>query len=91
MLPPWAHGATAAAMLVGGCTIAPPETPAEALARRQLDCQVAGFTAGDSDFRLCLLLQQANERLAAVERRLTWIEQQVGFGGVPVVPGRRWW
>ena len=78
-------------ILAGGCTLPTPETPAEALTRRQASCTEEGFETGTSDFRLCVLLQQTNERLAAVERRLTWIEQQVGFSGVPVMPGRRWW
>ena len=57
----------------------PAETPAEALARRELSCTEAGFDGGTPDFRLCLMLQQTNERLAAVERRLTWLEQDPGF------------
>ena len=49
--------------------------PAEALTRRQTSCADAGFTADTPDFRLCLLLQQTNERLTAVERRLSALEQ----------------
>ena len=67
----------------------PPETPAEALARRELSCTEAGFEAGSPDFRLCLILQQTNERLAAVERRLTWLEQDFGFARPYFGPG--WW
>ena len=37
----------------------------------RLSCTEAGFEADTPDFRLCLLLQQTNERLAAVERRLS--------------------
>lgn len=62
-------------VLAGGCTLPTPETPAEALTRRQASCTEEGFEAGTPDFRLCVLLQQTNERLAAVERRLGALEQ----------------
>ena len=78
-----------AAGLLAGCTTAPPETPAEALARRELSCTEAGFEVATPDFRLCLILQQTNERLAAVERRLTWLEQDSGFSRPFFGPG--WW
>lgn len=76
-------------LLLGGCATQPPETPAEMAARRELACQAAGFTPDSPDLRLCLLLQQTNERLAAVEQRLTWIEQQMSLGGRPFGPV--WW
>ena len=81
--------ALAALAMLAGCTTVPPETPAEALARRELSCTEAGFEAATPDFRLCLILQQTNERLAAVERRLTWLEQDVGFSRPYFGPG--WW
>jgi hypothetical protein len=62
-------------ILAGGCTLPTPESPAEALTRRQASCTEEGFESGTSDFRLCVLLQQTNERLAAVERRLGALEQ----------------
>lgn len=67
---------------LGGCAV-PVETPAEAQARRAVSCEEAGFTRGSPDFRLCILLQEANERLDAVERRLRFIEQDVRFAGPP--------
>ncbi len=76
-------------LLLGGCALPPVETPAETAARREIACQAAGFTPDSPDLRLCLLLQQTNERLAAVEHRLTWIEQQMSFGGRPYGPS--WW
>lgn len=77
--------------LLAGCAVPPAETPVEAQARRGQSCEEAGFTAGSEDYRLCILLQQTNERLAAVERRLGWIEQDVRFGP-PYYPGRfGWW
>ena len=75
--------------LLAGCTTAPPETPAEALARRELSCKEAGFEAASPDFRLCLILQQTNERPAAVERRLTWLEQEARLPRPFFGPG--WW
>lgn len=76
-------------LLFAGCALPPRETPEEALARRSQNCKEAGFAEGGENYRLCLLLQQTNERLADVERRLAWIEQDVRFGP-PFYPGR-WW
>lgn len=78
------------ALLLGGCTLPAQETPAETAARRQVACEAAGFTPDSPDLRLCLLLQQTNERLATVEQRLTWIEQQMSLGGRPFGPPG-WW
>ena len=61
----------------------------QALVRRQLDCTELGFAEGTPDFRLCVLLQQTNEHLASVDRRLTWIEQNTRFSR-PYF-GRGWW
>jgi hypothetical protein len=76
-------------VLVAGCAVAPPETPAEAAARREVSCTAFGFTVDTPDFRLCLLLQQTNERLAAVEQRLSWVEQNTRLPGPYFGPG--WW
>lgn len=67
---------------LAGCAV-PVETPAEAQARRAVGCEESGFTRDSPDFRLCILLQEANERLDAVERRLRFIEQDVRFAGPP--------
>ena len=80
---------TLLSLLLAGCTAPPAETPAEELARRQVSCTEAGFTADTADFRLCLLLQQTNERLAAVEQRLRWIEQDTSLRGPYFGPD--WW
>ena len=81
------HPALLLAALLAGCATVPPETPAEATARRGLSCTEAGFEADTPDFRLCLLLQQTNERLAAVERRLGWIEQDASLLAALSRPG----
>lgn len=78
------------AMALAGCAALPqPETPEQALTRRTATCQQAGIGESTPEFRLCLLLQQTNERLDAVERRLSWIEQDVRFP--PPYYGRYWW
>jgi hypothetical protein len=75
--------------LLTGCAVTPPETPAEMQARREVSCKEAGIAEGTPDFRLCLILQQTNERLAAVERRLTWLEQETTLPRPYFGPG--WW
>ena len=66
-------------LTLAGCATAPPETPAERVARQGADCTAAGFQRDTEAYRLCLLLQEQNERLAALERRLAFIEQDVRF------------
>lgn len=66
-----------ALLLMGACAAA--ETPVERQARLQADCAAAGFEKDTEAFRLCLLIQHQNERLARVERRLGFIEQDVRF------------
>jgi hypothetical protein len=87
----WARlpGAVALAGLLAGCTTTPPESPAEVAARRELGCTEAGFAAATPEFRLCLMLQQTNERLAAVERQLQWLNQQTVWPRPYFGPG--WW
>ena len=75
--------------LLAGCATVPPETLAEQAARRQLSCTEAGFAADSPEFRLCLILQETNERLAAVERRLGWLEQDASLARPYLGPG--WW
>jgi hypothetical protein len=86
--------AVALAALAGplaGCALPPLETPAEAQARQGQSCKEAGFTEGSENFRLCLLLQQTNERLAGVERRLGILEQQTAFPPGPGFYRRPYW
>ena len=71
----------AALVAVVGCAAAPVETPVERTARLGADCAAAGFQKDSEAFRLCLLLQGQDERLAALERRLAFIEQDVRLGG----------
>ena len=88
---PLAVTAAAATVLLAGCATAPVETPAEAQARRAVSCeQEVGIARDTPEFRLCVLLQQTNDRLDAVERRLRFIEQDVRFGG-PYYRYPYWW
>lgn len=73
-------------LLVAGC--ATPLTPEERVARLNADCTAAGFERDSEAFRLCLLIQQTNERLDSMERRLRFIEQDTRF--YPGFP-HRWW
>ena len=74
-------GLIAAACLVAGCATAPAETPEQAQARRAADCTTAGFTPDSDPYRLCLMIQQQNERLATMENRLRFLEGQ-SFGPI---------
>ena len=73
---------------VAGCAAAPGETSVERAARLGADCAAAGFQKDSEAFRLCLLLQGQDERLAALERRLAFIEQDVRFDGFGGYRGR---
>jgi hypothetical protein len=64
---------------LAGCATAPPETPAERVARQGPTAPPPASSATPEAYRLCLLLQEQNERLAALERRLAFIEQDVRF------------
>lgn len=75
------HLALGTLLVLAGCSLPPEETPDEARLRRTADCRAAGFAPDSSELRLCLLLQQTNERLAVLDRRLRRIEQDVQFQG----------
>jgi hypothetical protein len=83
---PTKPAALALLLLLGACAAVARETPAEQQARLQADCAAAGFQRDTEAFRLCLLLQRTDERLAAVERRLAFIEQDTRFAGFPYRP-----
>lgn len=83
------HGLIVAALVVGGCATGPVETPEQAAERRAADCTAAGFTGGSDAYRLCLMIQRQDERLATMENRLRFIEgQSVGAMGPYWGP---WW
>jgi hypothetical protein len=66
------------ALLLGlvGCA-QPVETPEQVVARRQADCRQAGFAVDGDAYKLCILLQESNDRLAIVEGRLNMLQNQV--------------
>ncbi|MFO1069189.1 MAG: hypothetical protein U1E14_11765 [Geminicoccaceae bacterium] len=83
------HGLILAGLLLAGCATLPAETPEQAQARRAADCTTAGFTPDSDAYRLCLMIQQQNERLAVMENRLRFVEGQ-SFG--PIGPyWSPWW
>lgn len=65
-----------AAVLLAGCVPAA-EIEREIAEANRLGCAEAGFEAGTDAWRLCLLLQDSNRRLEAMERRMLWLESEV--------------
>ena len=68
----------AVAILVSGCQTGP--TVEELRAVDVAACDTAGFQPDSDAHGLCLLLQDANRRLATLERRLDFIELDVRSG-----------
>ena len=69
--------ATGAQPAVAGKTKPHLLTPAEQAAmRRAIACNESGFPKDSDSYRLCLLLQQQNDRLTLMEERLRRIETQ---------------
>ena len=81
------HAALAGLLLLAACAAVRPETPEERQARYQAACNEAGLQKDSEAYRLCLLIQQQNDRLAVLERRLAYIESEVS---TPIYP-YRWW
>jgi hypothetical protein len=74
-------------LLLAGCATAPRETPAERVARQGADCTGRRLPARHRGLPPLPALQEQNERLARLERRLAFIEQDVRF---PPFVGRLW-
>jgi hypothetical protein len=81
--------AVAGLLLLAGCAAGVPETPQERQARFQAACNEAGFKADTEANKLCLLIQQQNDRLDAVERRLGFIQSDLN--SPPLYYPYRWW
>jgi hypothetical protein len=78
-------------LALAGCAASPPpETAEQAAARRAISCTEAGLTKDSEAWRLCLLIQQQNDRLNVVEDRLRTIELQT-IGGPYPFPSRWGW
>ena len=84
--------ALAGLALLAGCASVAPESPQERQARFQAACNQAGFKADTEAYKLCLLIQQQNDRLDAVERRLGFIQSDLNSPPLfyPYYP-YRWW
>lgn len=87
-LPAAARRAALAALLLAGCQPVAEQERELALAQRA-SCLESGFEEGSDAFRLCLVLQGTNERIARLERRIEFLDSEVSrigsWGG-----WRRW-
>jgi hypothetical protein len=83
--------AIAGLLLLAGCAAGVPETPQEREARFQAACNQAGFKADTEAYKLCLLIQQQNDRLDAVERRLGFIQSDLNSPPLFYPYPHRWW
>jgi hypothetical protein len=81
-------GALVLAAGSAGCRTAAELEKAAAEARRA-SCLEAGFTEGSDAYRLCLLLEETQERIARLERRIDFLDMELSrlwtFGAL-----RRW-
>lgn len=67
-------GALATMLACAGCATVTPEQIQEQAAQ---GCTAAGFEAGSDAFKLCLLLQDTNQRIARLERQIEFLELDV--------------
>jgi invasion protein IalB len=72
------------------CAQMPAETPEEATQRWAVTCLEAGFARDSDAYKVCLLLEQQNDRMAYIERRLQIIESQTVYTP-PLFPRRWYW
>ncbi len=73
-------------LLISGCAAAQKESPEAYAARLQASCTEAGFQRDTESYRLCLLLQDTNERLDAVEQQVCYVDTRTSFR-----PYHHWW
>jgi hypothetical protein len=73
-------------LLISGCATAQKESPEAYVARLQASCTEAGFQRDSESYRLCLLLQDTNERLDAVEQQVRYVDMRTSFRPYPY-----WW
>jgi hypothetical protein len=74
---------------LGGCTVPPQETPAEALARRQLDWHRIGLCRGHA--RLPLVRPAAADQRASRLRRSPLVLDRAGHTVLQAVLRPGWW
>ncbi len=63
-------------LALAGCQSAAEQQKALAEAQRA-SCLESGFVEGSDAFRLCLLLQDTNERIARLERRIDLLDSEL--------------
>jgi hypothetical protein len=73
-------------LLISGCAAVQKESPEAYAARLQASCTEAGFQRDTENYRLCLLIQDTNERLDAVEQQLRYVDMHTSFRPYPY-----WW
>jgi hypothetical protein len=73
-------------LLINGCATVQKESPEAYAARLQASCTEAGFQRDTESYRLCLLLQDTNERLDAVEQQVRYVDTRTSFR-----PYHHWW
>jgi hypothetical protein len=66
----------ASGLALAGCQSAAEQQQALAEAQRA-SCLESGFVEGSDAFRLCLLLQDTNERIARLERRIDLLDSEL--------------
>jgi hypothetical protein len=66
-------------LLISGCATVQKESPEVYAARLQANCTEAGFQRDTESYRLCLLIQNTNERLDAVEQQLRYVDMRTSF------------
>jgi hypothetical protein len=76
--------------LLGACAAVAPETPEQMAQRHSAECRQAGLDPASDIGRLCLLLEQQNDQLAALEQRLRLIETHTLTPG-PFFGRCCWW
>jgi hypothetical protein len=73
-------------LLINGCATVQKESPEAYAARLQASCTEAGFQRDTESYRLCLLIQDTNERLDAVEQQVRYVDMNTSFR-----PYHHWW
>ena len=70
-------------LLISGCAAVQKESPEAYAARLQANCTEAGFQPDTESYRLCLLIQDTNERLDTVERQLRYVDMNTRWRPYP--------
>lgn len=66
----------AAGLLVAGCQ-STAELERAAIEARRTSCLEAGFAEGSDAYRLCLILEETQDRIARLERRIDFLDAEI--------------